>query len=204
MFRYQHLLWRRANGKQSFHYESGHEMSYFLPFIFYKPSWKFYRNSLKWPSRWNLSPPDRHGFVSFPNPTDDALSHILEDPNTTEDSEVYFSTLIGGYNFQHTFNVSKPQICGLNVQNDTRCDDAKDLLFGPSTSVGQICSISEAVRPRDLITGTYSSEPVSMNHSAVCIDYSPIPVIFAHCLILLTFCFQMVRTTCQGRAALMM
>ena len=124
---------------------------------------------MKWPSSWNLSPPDRHGYVSFPNPNpDEALSHILEDPNTYESSDVQFSTSFGdAYNFQHTFAVLKPQICGLNVKEDTRCDDAKNLLFGLSTSVGQICSISEAVRPQDLITGTYSSEPVSTNQPSV-------------------------------------
>lgn len=41
--------------------------------------------------------------------------------------------------------MNTPRDCGLDVREDTRCDDARSILFGKSASVGQICSIAEAV-----------------------------------------------------------
>ena len=39
----------------------------------------------------------------------------------------------------------KPKMCALDVMKDSRCDDARSLLVGRSTSVGQTCSIAKAV-----------------------------------------------------------
>ena len=57
-----------------------------------------------------------------------------------------FSTA-SGKTFTYTFElkVKKPQVCALDVREDTRCDDARTLLFGNKTSVGQICSIADTV-----------------------------------------------------------
>lgn len=99
---------------------------------------------MAWPSQWNLAQ-DKGGRIAFPNPGgDDALLH--RQLGASEISLVETSIqLQGNIDFKHSFNVEKPRECGLDVREDTRCDDARSLLFGKSTSVGQICSIAEAV-----------------------------------------------------------
>ena len=103
---------------------------------------------MAWPTQWNLAQ-DKHGHIAFPNPNgDDAIVHDREKSSqeTTYISSVTASAdLQGGITFQHSFSVNTPRQCGLDVREDTRCDDARSLLFGKSTSVGQICSIAEAV-----------------------------------------------------------
>ena len=94
--------------------------------------------------QWNLSQ-DEHGHIVFPNPNgDDAILH-RPSTQSTDSSVTATKTFSFGFALQHSFAVETPTVCGLDVREDTRCDDARSLLFGDSTSVGQICSIAEAV-----------------------------------------------------------
>ena len=110
--------------------------NYFSPF----------RDSIAWPEQWNLVR-DKHGHIVFPNPSTDALLIYKENGRKSYQSSVTASAVLqGGKVFEHSFNVETPRTCGLDVREDTRCDDTRSLLFGNSTSVGQICSVAEAVK----------------------------------------------------------
>lgn len=110
------------------------------------------RKSAKWPTQWNLSQ-NRHGVKEFApgveinnalvHRTDDSADvkdTLTPDPWTLSNEDASLS-----YTFSHTVTIIRPKLCGLDVQDDTRCDDARATLFGASTSVGQICSVADAV-----------------------------------------------------------
>lgn len=100
---------------------------------------------MKWPRKWNLLQ-DSHGQIHFPNPNPEgAIAHRDSNPSSRYRSDVTISALYFDYPLEYTLQINTPTECSLDVRNDTRCDDAKSLLFGESTSVGQICSIAEAV-----------------------------------------------------------
>ena len=134
------------------------------------------RSSLSWPRRWNLQQDQRHGTEAFAQNSErtDALKHINDDDTNDGSSseDITHSTALGTNTqdlFTHTITISKPKICGLDIEEDPRCDTAKAVLFGESTSVGQICSIAEAVRPFDPDSGTYRSIPENMPGTC-CLD----------------------------------
>ena len=104
------------------------------------------RTLIAWPEGWNLVR-NRHGLVEFPNPKPTgAIIHREGSLGTSFNSKAAIKTTFpNGYRFEHEFDVDTPTDCGLDVREDTRCDDARTLLFGESTSVGQICSIADAV-----------------------------------------------------------
>ena len=105
---------------------------------------------MNWPNKWNYGV-DQHGHIDFPDPS--PKSALLQRTDSSSDSSdvllpvEYTLKSVSGNNFTDTFkfNVKKPQVCALDVQKDTRCDDARTLLFGNKTSVGQICSIADTV-----------------------------------------------------------
>ena len=121
---------------------------------------------------------NRHGIVEFApgveisaalvhNTTNSASTETTLTPDPwllTDDAE-------GGpeYSFSHSVTISRPSVCGLNVQNDTRCDDARTTLFGASTSVGQICSVADAVLPVHPETNTRTAKPENMPGTC-CLD----------------------------------
>ena len=112
------------------------------------------RNSISWPKNWRLSQDPQHGTITFDDPSPSgALDHIVDQSSRVLDQVKHSPTLSATanngekitYDFSHTVEVSRPELCGLDTREDDRCDVARAVLFGNSTSVGQICSIAEAV-----------------------------------------------------------
>lgn len=109
------------------------------------------RDSLHWPKSWNLDSTSKHGFKEFsktgPNGTETTDPIIHRRPTEIILSEYTHSTTFGTLNkpVDIPFNIARPSTCALNVREDTRCDVARSVLFGESASVGQICSIADAV-----------------------------------------------------------
>lgn len=95
---------------------------------------------MEWPENWDLTT-DRHGHRTFSDPSMPFFVH----KKNIADPKRYITVKAHGI-FEHEFEVDLPQdFCGLEVYADNRCDDARRVLFGDSTSVGQICSIADAV-----------------------------------------------------------
>ena len=127
---------------------------------------------MAWPTSWNLLQDPQHGTVTFPDPSPDgALVHI-DDPSSNITDTVVFNTTLSAdgadFDFEHTVEVSRPKLCGLDTREDGRCDVVRAVLFGNSTSVGQICSIAEAVTTNP-DTGEYERLPENMPGSC-CLD----------------------------------
>ena len=130
------------------------------------------RKTAKWPSQWNLSQ-NRHGIKEFAPgvETNNALSHRTGDSAEVDQTIPFSLTLTSGssYTFSHAVTISRPKLCGLDVRSDTRCDDARTALFGGSTSVGQICSVADAVLFVDPETGSTTPQPDNMPGTC-CLD----------------------------------
>ena len=127
---------------------------------------------MAWPTSWRLLKDPQHGTVTFPDPSPDgALVHI-DDPSSTINDTVVFETTLSAdgvdFYFEHTVKVSRPKLCGLDTREDSRCDDTRAVLFGSKTSVGQICSIAEAVTTNS-DSGEYEWLPENMPGSC-CLD----------------------------------
>ena len=127
---------------------------------------------MAWPTSWRLLKDPQHGTVTFPDPSPDgALVHIDDPSSTINDTVPFDAKLIAGddeFYFEYTVEVSRPKLCGLDTREDDRCDVARAVLFGNSTSVGQICSIAEAVTTNP-DTGEYERRPENMPGSC-CLD----------------------------------
>ena len=127
---------------------------------------------MSWPSSWRLLQDPRHGTVTFPDPSPgEALIHIADASSRVRDNVTHHTTLsVGGvdFYFEHTVRVSRPKLCGLDTREDDRCDVARSVLFGKSTSVGQICSIAEAMTTNPE-TEEYEWRPENMPGSC-CLD----------------------------------
>ena len=109
---------------------------------------------MSWPTKWNLWKDPQHGWEVFSPGTEEsnALDHIGDDESDFFSTDISFSTTFSGKltePFVHSVSIKKPKICSLDTREDSRCDNARSVLFGASASVGQICSIAEAVRPLD-------------------------------------------------------
>ena len=100
---------------------------------------------MDWPNEWSFSQDD-HGIMSFgPNPAHDGwLRHV----GSTELVKIPFSSdlhLALDPPLSLNITAEKPKMCGIDVLKHSFCDDARSLLVGRSTSVGQTCSIADAV-----------------------------------------------------------
>lgn len=102
---------------------------------------------MDWPNQWSFSQ-DSHGILSFgPDTTHNGwLGH--DQAQSTKSVNITFSTDLH-LNLDPplwlNITVEKPKKCGVDVLKDPFCDDARSLLVGRSTSVGQTCSIAKAV-----------------------------------------------------------
>ena len=131
------------------------------------------RKTAKWPTQWNLTK-NHHGIKEFAPgvETNNALVHRTDDSANVTQTFPNDWTLSSGsssHTFSHTVVISRPKLCGLDVQNDTRCDDARTALFGASTSVGQICSVAGATLFVDPETGSKIPQPDNMPGTC-CLD----------------------------------
>lgn len=110
--------------------------------------------------------------MTFPDPSPGgALDHIGDLSSSVLDNVTHRTTLEAGvddFYFEHTVKVLRPKLCGLDTREDDRCDVARAVLFGKITSVGQICSIAEAVTTNPE-TGEYERRPENMPGSC-CLD----------------------------------
>ena len=110
--------------------------------------------------------------MTFPDPSPvGALDHIGDLSSSVNDTVVFETTLSADgvdFYFEHTVKVSRPKLCGLDTREDSRCDDTRAVLFGSKTSVGQICSIAEAVTTNS-DSGEYEWLPENMPGSC-CLD----------------------------------
>lgn len=131
------------------------------------------RKTAKWPTQWNLSK-NRHGIKEFAPGEETNNTLVHRDDGSANVTQAFpkdwtLSSGSSSYTFSHTVDISRPKLCGLDVQNDTRCDDARATLFGASTSVGQICSVAGAVLFVDPETGSKTPQPDNMPGTC-CLD----------------------------------